>query len=295
LSKALAEAHGLVGEGITQGNKTCFVKTHWPERIGCRMFEGNRAILIVRNPFDAIDSYWNLNVTNTHTETVADEIYERHKEMFEALVKNEIKLWHEFHAYWLHISQEHSFPLLLIRFEDLIQNPEREVMRIMSFLSTNNEPLSPFWKARIQHVTNTTKSSSLGSYQPRSATTGVKSVGKSLKKGRYSPEMIKAIHLIEDECAKKNKMEQNLLKKFGYDVIEQQFPENFIHGTAPALGSEELLCFNNFAPTKTTVKVNAGDLVRPRDCPFGRIMRNWRRQHTKNDTEPFPTVPRQSH
>ena len=294
LSKALAEAHGLVGEGITQGNKSCFAKTHWPERIGCRVVEGNRVILIVRNPFDAIDSYWNLNVTNTHTETVTDEIYEHHKEMFEGLVKNEIKIWHEFHAYWLRIYQEHSCPLLLIRFEDLIQNPEREMMMIMSFLSTNNEPLSPFWNARIQHVTNTTKSSSLGSYQPRSATTGVKSVGKSLKKGRYSPEMIQVIHSIEDECAKKNKMEQNLLKKFGYDVIEQQFPENFIQGTAPTLRTEEILCLNNSGSTRTTVKVNVGDLVRPRDCPFGRVMRNWRRQHTNNDTEPFPTVPRQS-
>eukprot|EP00797_Seminavis_robusta_P013081 Sro2019_g311270.1 WSC domain containing (237) ;mRNA; r:2-827 len=69
LSKALAEAHNLVGEGVTHRTKTCFVKTHWPERTGWKIVTGHRAVMLVRNPFDAMDSYWNLNVTNTHTET----------------------------------------------------------------------------------------------------------------------------------------------------------------------------------------------------------------------------------
>jgi hypothetical protein len=69
LSLALAERHDLVGEGVISPSQTPLVKTHWPERIGYRAFTAHRAILLVRNPFDAIDSYWNLNVTNTHTGT----------------------------------------------------------------------------------------------------------------------------------------------------------------------------------------------------------------------------------
>lgn len=42
------------------------VKTHYPERLGFRPFEGSKAILLVRNPFDAIDSYFNMALTNTH-------------------------------------------------------------------------------------------------------------------------------------------------------------------------------------------------------------------------------------
>jgi hypothetical protein len=70
LSLALAERHDLVGEGVISPSHTPLVKTHWPERIGYRRFTAHRAILLVRNPFDAIDSYWNLNVTNTHTKKV---------------------------------------------------------------------------------------------------------------------------------------------------------------------------------------------------------------------------------
>lgn len=42
------------------------VKTHYPERMGYRTFEGKKAILLVRNPFDAINSYFNMALTNTH-------------------------------------------------------------------------------------------------------------------------------------------------------------------------------------------------------------------------------------
>lgn len=42
------------------------VKTHYPERTGLRPFEGDKAILLVRNPFDAVDSYFNMALTNTH-------------------------------------------------------------------------------------------------------------------------------------------------------------------------------------------------------------------------------------
>lgn len=42
------------------------VKTHYPERLGFRPFEAERVILLVRNPFDAIDSYFNMALTNTH-------------------------------------------------------------------------------------------------------------------------------------------------------------------------------------------------------------------------------------
>jgi hypothetical protein len=257
LSKALAEAHNLVGEGITQQTKTCFVKTHWPERTGCRIFEGHRVILIIRNPFDAIDSYWNLNVTNTHTETVTDEIYESHRDMFEKLVKNEIQVWYDFHLYWLEKSRTEHLPLLLIRFEDLIQNPENEMACIIEFL-LHGKSLPSFWKQRIRHATSTTNTTTLGSYKPRTATTGVKSVGKSLAKGRYSKELLDHIHAIAEDKANGHAGE-NLLSMFGYHITDQGFPENFVKGSAPEISN--LVNSNGFPPNSTSVKVNSGELV----------------------------------
>lgn len=289
LSKALAEIHNLVGEGITQNSKTCFVKTHWPERSGCRIFDANRIVLIVRNPFDAIDSYWNLNATNTHTETVIDEIYERHRDTFEGLVKNEIQVWCEFHYYWLEKCRLHNIPLLTIRFEDLIKNAEVELNRIMKFMAADGH-ISPFWEARCRHASTTSDKGKLGSYQPRTDTLGVKSVGKSFYKGRYSKELINHFHFVSDDMAKKRQAEETLLRKFGYDILEQGFPNNFAQGYAPPLPRESNLQFSN--SSSASITINTGTLVRPKDCPFGRAMRNWRLQHTNNDTEPFKTVPR---
>ena len=291
LSKALAEAHNLVGEGVTQRPKTCFVKTHWPERLGYRMFEGRRGILIVRNPFDAIDSYWNLNVTNTHTETVTDEVYERHMEMFEQLAQNEIRVWCDFHQFWLDKSRRENFPLLIIRFEDLIQQPRLAMAKVLQFFSGSTR-LDSFWERRIYHATTMTEEyNTLGSYAPRTATRGVKSVGKSLLKQRYSQEMLQYFHSVA--ASKESEREgENLLKYFGYDIFDQNFPENFVSGNVKQFHSNEPAASVTYNNNSSTVRVNSGNLVRPKDCPFGRDMRNWRLQHTENDTKPFPRVPR---
>lgn len=55
------------GEGVVDG-RVAVVKTHFPERVGFRKFEGKRAVLLVRNPFDAFNSYFNFALTNTHTQ-----------------------------------------------------------------------------------------------------------------------------------------------------------------------------------------------------------------------------------
>ena len=36
------------------------VKSHWPERRGVAAVAAHAAVMLVRSPFDAIDSYWNM-------------------------------------------------------------------------------------------------------------------------------------------------------------------------------------------------------------------------------------------
>jgi Sulfotransferase domain len=303
LSKALAETHNLVGEGVTQQSKTCFVKTHWPERSGCRILTAPRsAILLIRNPYDAIDSYWNLNVTNTHTETVTDAIYHQYQDQFQAMAKNEIHIWCQYHRYWLDRHEQDDFPLLLVRFEDLIQRPDIQLTRILEFVFNNNNnnnsnnnsnetSLDSYWQQRIRHATTSTKTSSLGSYQPRTETHGVSSIGKSLQKGRYVPDLLDYFHQVA--AASKDDDDDNLLKRFGYDIHHQNFPQNFVEGKEPKMmASSTKSSSYPWAAPRPVIRVNSGNPVRPVDCPFGRAMRTWRLEHTNNDTEPFPTVPR---
>lgn len=110
-------------------NMVQFVKTHFPERMGTPPFQASRAVLLVRNPFDAMESYFNLMMTGTHTNSLSDEIREKTKKVFEEYVMKEIRVWKAFHEFWLN----QDIPILFIRYEDLIRNPPAVMMRVIQF------------------------------------------------------------------------------------------------------------------------------------------------------------------
>jgi len=308
LSKALAQQHNLVGEGVVDKNQVGVVKTHFPERKGYKTYNAHRAILLIRNPFDAIDSYWNLCTTNTHTETVTDEVYAMLQEKFVGLVQNEMSIWIRFHRYWL---EQVDIPILVVRFEDLIRDPASQMDRVLQFLS-HLDPLPKEWSQRIRESCSTSSSSvsasetscsatlgtaSLGSYRPRSATSKKVSIGKSLVKGRYSDDLIQKMHdIARKESPSGSSI--NLLERFGYDVLKQNFPSNFEKDgqvVSPVIDIEPS-CQQESKSRRTsrvtTVKVNDGPELRSPNSPYGRAMTKWRHGLTNKDKDPFPTVSR---
>lgn len=282
LSRELAERHGLVGEGVvvtttqqqSSSSRVLFVKSHWPERVGSQAYPIKRAVLLVRNPYDAIDSYWNLNTTKSHTQTLTDAVYEQFHDKFERLVRNEIHVWMNFHKYWLG-GDECKVPVLVIRFEDLIQNPAAQLERIMKFsLDCQTEELASFWKNRIASVTDES-TEKLGSYRPRS---GAKSIGKSIQKGRYSAELLDYFRTSASHYP------VNYLQVFGYELVQGGFPS-----TVPPLQ----VLNTSTVPTNSlssSIQINVGKTVRPIDCEFGRAMQQWRWSVTDHDKKPLPTV-----
>jgi len=151
------------------------------------MYNAERIILLVRNPYDAIDSYWNMCCTNTHTESVVEEVYDLYRDKFRGLALSEMGTWVRFIKYWL-INSNTTFrereaaggsdgggggnrstrsggngnssgngpSVLLVRFEDLIQKTETVMEEVMRFITvddaatTNGGELHPFWKWRIR-------------------------------------------------------------------------------------------------------------------------------------------------
>eukprot|EP01052_Picozoa_sp_SAG31_P013207 SAG31_NODE_790_length_12082_cov_8.754319_4_plen_526_part_00 len=111
--------YGLVGEGDTGnhdgGGRVWIVKTHFPERYGWRNFGCQRAILLVRNPVNAIRSYFNMLLTGTHTHSIAASEYSRFADIWTRHVKEELIFWLRYHRWWL----EKSIPMVIIRYEDL--------------------------------------------------------------------------------------------------------------------------------------------------------------------------------
>ena len=130
LSRSLLE-RGLIGEGITD-ERVHIVKSHFPERYGYKKFQAHKIIMLTRNPFDAIDSYFNMAFTNTHTKSLGEENYETFADIWNALVLNEIKVWNDFHAYWL----SKKYPILVLRYEDFLTNPLEIMKRIIRYVLT---------------------------------------------------------------------------------------------------------------------------------------------------------------
>jgi hypothetical protein len=72
LSASLLQC-GYKGEGVTD-DSVWIVKSHYPERLGYIKFDATRVVLLVRNPFDAIESYFHMGMTNTHDKTLNSEV-----------------------------------------------------------------------------------------------------------------------------------------------------------------------------------------------------------------------------
>jgi hypothetical protein len=192
------QKHDLVGEAATQTNCVQFVKTHYPERMGTPPFRVNRAVLLVRNPYDALESYFNLMTTNTHTTSLSAEERKKHQKVFAEMAKKEILVWRDFHEYWL----QQNIPLLVIRYEDLIRYTEKVIAKVLRFVLEVND--MKFFEDRIDRAIREEQIEKLGSYKPRSG-----GIGKSLTKGVYSPELLQEI----------NVGILSTMAKFGYDEM----------------------------------------------------------------------------
>ncbi len=65
--------YGYKGEGVTD-QSVWVVKSHYPERLGYIRVPVTRVILVVRNPFDAIESYFHMGMTNTHDKVLSSMV-----------------------------------------------------------------------------------------------------------------------------------------------------------------------------------------------------------------------------
>ena len=126
LSQQLADL-GLKGEGVVDG-RVWLVKSHWPERRGGKPFGAHAAVLLVRNPFDAIDSYWNMVLTSSHTDSVRPAEYDRLGAEWSAHVAREAPVWAAFVRWWMRA----PVPLLAIRYEDLAGAHREETLSLVS-------------------------------------------------------------------------------------------------------------------------------------------------------------------
>lgn len=136
LSESLLQC-GFKGEGVVD-DSIWVVKTHYPERMGYRKFSCSRVVLLVRNPFDAIESYFYMGMTNTHNKRLSSKAFDSLRHLWPEFVSHEAKIWTVFHEFWLRVSK--FLPVLLVRYEDLLTRKDEVMRRIFDFMCDGGPP-----------------------------------------------------------------------------------------------------------------------------------------------------------
>lgn len=224
--------HDLVGEAAVGANCVQFVKTHYPERRGQPPFKASRIVLLVRNPYDAIESHFNLMMTGTHTTSIDEEQRSKFNQAWEEFALKEIQVWKRFHEYWLN----QKVPTILVRYEDLIRQPDQVMAKVVQFvLEIRN---MNFFESRIDRCIREEQIEQLGSYRPRSG-----GIGKSLSK--YSAELVARI----------NAEAGSTMKKLGYAEMLAKPKEEWQLEPLPGYAVERV-------GVNTHVVVNGGPMLR---------------------------------
>lgn len=176
--------HDLVGEAAVQANRVQLVKTHFPERRGVCVLPASRVVLLVRNPLDAINSYFHLLTTRSHTTSLTQEQKDATKNLFDTMVRKEIVVWKRFHEFWIsQVAKQTNIPILLVRYEDLIRHTEQVVARVVKFVLEIDD--MTFFRQRVQQCCAPQMGiETIGAYKPR-----VGGIGKSL--AQYTQELRK--------------------------------------------------------------------------------------------------------
>jgi len=152
-------------------------KSHFP--IESRPCQFQKAIVLVRNPLDVMVSYFNYVVTMSHTNTEVEE-HPYLENWFEVFVRKYLPLWQDFYVYWM---QQSEVPTHLIRFEDVLADPEPTLRSTLEFIFD----VPTIKGTRLEMYLNTTVSQAVPvSYKPRQGRFGK-------NKAKYDPELLQVV------------------------------------------------------------------------------------------------------
>jgi len=139
-------------------------KTHFPARKGKNIFEFDKIILIVRNPFDTLESLFNLYLTNSHTKSIKKEEYDNIYIEWEGLVREEIEMWNYFLNFWF--DYENKCPFYIVKYETVLNDTKNEMINILQFLLGYKITKNSFVDNHIDRYLNNRKIK----YKPRRGT-----------------------------------------------------------------------------------------------------------------------------
>jgi hypothetical protein len=140
---------GSVGEGINSSSvlvvKTHNSQQHWVKQNCCNPNLYKAAILILRNPYDALVSgykwlvSWKRKGSNPHTMELDNSMFEDNPQ-WQKYFTSYIKYWRSVVVNVV-LRDRCDRPVLVVRYEDVKNNRTAEVLRMLEFLKVTRSPV----------------------------------------------------------------------------------------------------------------------------------------------------------
>lgn len=143
---------GLKGEDITD-DTVWIVKSHSPWIMPwAPVFHANKVIVIVRNPMDTLLSWLHLVAMNNHAVKSPFNYEELYPNYFDWWIKDCCTHMNNWFMTMMNDAKSRCVPILFIRFEDLVMDPEPELYSMMSFLLSKRDLIGTNAERRIKEV-----------------------------------------------------------------------------------------------------------------------------------------------
>lgn len=267
---------GFQGEGIVDSS-VWIVKSHYPERIGAFVFTVQRSVLLVRNPFDTILSYFNMCFTNTHDKALTMDCISSEPlcRIWNDFFLSEAQVWKDFHDYYSRLKND--IPVLFVRYEDLTHTDKHEIsiQNVLSFLQRDIQ--DPHTSVDVYSNTNGNVFHAVSNQEEPGYELKVSSqtVGKALS--LLSEPTILSMKAILNEN----------LSLFGYSIHKGEDGQYqcVVGDMAPSL---QPWSGTSASYTGGAFQANRSDNVRGEGDKYGRMVTMLRRSMTNEDKEPFP-------
>ena len=125
---------GMKGED-TVDDKCWVIKSHSPWIMPeAPVFNANKVVVIVRNPLDTNISWLHLGTMDSHSMKAPFNYEESYPEYFDWWVKDCCGYMKDWMNCMMKDSRQRDVPMLFLRFEDLVMNPEPELYNLMRFM-----------------------------------------------------------------------------------------------------------------------------------------------------------------
>ena len=108
--------------------------------------------MIVRNPTESCVSWMHLCNLANHSTKIPFDVQTMYPNYWSWWVQNNMTHMCNFYRHYMDDARQRKAPILFVRFEDLVANPEPELMKIMQFLLNEKDIRGSNAERRVKDV-----------------------------------------------------------------------------------------------------------------------------------------------